>query len=143
MAFLLYGWLLMALIWLAVQALFGWAGAAIIKSKGRAPVIGFLLGFFFGVFGIIVAAFIPRAQPAPSFGHYPPSSYVRYPPPPYGAQPPGMYTHRPYPPPYPPYPPYPPSAVQDRPRSSILPADEELGDRRWHDRWQPPDDRRS
>jgi uncharacterized membrane protein YeaQ/YmgE (transglycosylase-associated protein family) len=47
------------LIWAVFGGLFGWWGSSLSSNKARGGTIGFLLGFFLGLLGILIVALIP------------------------------------------------------------------------------------
>lgn len=51
--------LLIGLIFFGIWFGLTYWGVKLAKSKGRSPLLGGLLGFFFGIFGIIFIALLP------------------------------------------------------------------------------------
>lgn len=49
-------------ILLALGVITGGIGAYISEKKGRRHTEGFLLGFFFGLIGIVIALILPKQQ---------------------------------------------------------------------------------
>lgn len=49
-------------ILLALGVVTGGIGAYISEKKGRRHIEGFLLGFFFGLIGILIALILPKQQ---------------------------------------------------------------------------------
>lgn len=50
------------LIWLVVLAALGAGGAAIMDSKGRSAGVGFALGFFLGIIGVVICACMSKSM---------------------------------------------------------------------------------
>lgn len=56
------GWVLFAGFWIGSI----WLGGFVAKEKDREPATGYLLGLFFGLFGVLVLALLPNGQPRSS-----------------------------------------------------------------------------
>ena len=47
-------------VYLAIGVLLGAAGSYIAERRGRSHVEGFILGFLFGVIGLLIESFLPK-----------------------------------------------------------------------------------
>lgn len=54
----------MEILLVFLAALFGLIGAAIAAGKNHSPALGFVLGAFFSILGLVVLALLPAAEPA-------------------------------------------------------------------------------
>lgn len=47
---------------LAIWTLCGFGGKKIFENKGRDPIVGFLIGFFLGLIGLLICACLPSKK---------------------------------------------------------------------------------
>ena len=47
-------------LYLAIRVLLGACGSYVAEKRGRSQAEGFILGFLFGIIGLIIVAFLPK-----------------------------------------------------------------------------------